>query len=63
MDSTLCSNSFKTSCFFKLQNVLVKSYYSIETLYQTKATGNSDSQNAIVETTENTSAQEVEIRK
>ncbi len=54
---------FRTSNFFKLHNVLAKGYYGIETLYQTKATGNSDSQNVIVETTENTSTQEFEIRR
>ncbi len=58
---------------------MVNGYYGIETLYQTvkkklgffssyecllsKATGNSDSQNAILETTDNTGTQEIEVRK
>ena len=37
-------------------------YSSCECLLS-KATGNSDSQNAILETTENTSALEIEVRK
>ncbi len=37
-------------------------YSSCECLVS-KATGNSDSQNAILETTEDTSTQEIEVRK
>ncbi len=75
LDSTLCSNSsnFLFVCFFKLQNVMAKvtmvlkpftrhNFKNCECLLS-KATGNSDNQNVILETTENTSTWEVEVRK
>ncbi len=77
LHSTLCSNYLKRLFFFKSRNVTAICYYGIETHFQnlaiystcerllSEATGNSDShsQNAILETTDNTSSRDIEVRK